>query len=261
MNDRGQPVIHDIASKLGCIRPSPDLPHAFPEGAEDFAELQAQLQAARSDFHSEESGSRKASEDSTNYSPVLDRADRASSSESDHSEYNQTWAQQQQQQVTSRTTRPAVNTHVVKPTPLSLARSSVDGESPYSARASIDASRSVPSPIYTDYQNESPMFRNNSPFSPWAACDEFLTPPSALEFMRQQQFQAIPRSSPMDGSISAPALGLDSNILKAMQCDSMNLAEGTIRPNMLDCNTGYDLSEPMDSITFTGDYEGQMGMA
>jgi hypothetical protein len=65
----------------------------------------------------------------------------------------------------------------------------------------------------------------------------------------------------MDGSISAPALGLDSNILKAMQCDSMNLAEGTIRPNMLDCNTGYDLSEPMDSITFTGDYEGQMGMA
>ena len=53
LNDRGQPVIHDIASKLGCIRPSPDLPVAFPEGAEDFAELQAQLQAARAEIGSE----------------------------------------------------------------------------------------------------------------------------------------------------------------------------------------------------------------
>ena len=65
----------------------------------------------------------------------------------------------------------------------------------------------------------------------------------------------------MDGSIGGPALGLETNVLKTMQFDSLNFAEGTIRPGMLDCNTGYDLTEQMDSIIFTGDYESQMGMA
>lgn len=259
MNDRGQPVIHDIASKLGCIRPSPDLPYAFPEGAEDFAELQAQLQAARSESHSDDSGSRKVSEDSSNYSPALDRTDRASSSESDHSDYNQIWAQKQR--VAAKANPPAINTTILKPTPLNLARPSLDDDSTYSARGSFDTSRSMPSPIYTDFQTESPMFRNTSPFSPWSAGDEFLTPPSALEFMRQQQYQVIPRSSPMDCSIGGPTIGLETNILKAIQFDSLNFAEGTIRPGMLDCNTGYDLTEQMDSIIFTGDYEGQMGIA
>jgi hypothetical protein len=41
LNDRGQPVIYDIVSRLGCIRPSPDLLVAFPECAEDVAELEA----------------------------------------------------------------------------------------------------------------------------------------------------------------------------------------------------------------------------
>jgi len=65
----------------------------------------------------------------------------------------------------------------------------------------------------------------------------------------------------MDGSIGGPALGLEINVLKAMLFDSLNFAEGTIRPGMLDCNTGYDLTEQIDSIIFTGDYESQMGMA
>lgn len=267
MNDRGQPVIHDIASKLGCIRPSPDLPYAFPEGAEDFAELQAQLQAARSDSHSDDSGSRKASDDSS-YSPALDRTDRASSSESDHStlskDYNQMlWAQQQRAAAKANT--PAINTTILKPTPLNLAqRISIDNDSAYSARASFDTSRSMPSPIYTDFQTESPMFRNSSPFSPWSAGDEFLTAPHILEGAAQylrQPYQVVPRSSPMGGSISGGAIGLEPSVLKAMQYDSLNFAEGTIRPGMLDCNTGYDLSDQMDSIIFNGDYESQMGMA
>jgi hypothetical protein len=265
MNDRGQPVIHDIASKLGCIRHSPDLPYAFPEGAEDFAELQAQLQAARSDSHSDDSGSRKASDDAS-YSPTLDRTDRASSSESDHStlskDYNQMlWAQQQRAAAKANT--PAINTTILKPTPLNLTqRVSIDDDSAYSARASFDTSRSMPSPIYTDFQTESPMFRNSSPFSPWSAGDEFLTAPHILDGAAQylrQPYQAIPRSSPMDGSISGGAIGLEPNVMKAMQFDSLNFAEGTIRPGMLDCNTGYDLQ--MDSIIFNGDYESQMGMA
>jgi hypothetical protein len=256
MNDRGQPVIHDIASKLGCIRPSPDLPHAFPEGIEDSAELQAQLQTARSESHPDDSGSREAPEDAS-YSPALDRNDRASSGESDYSilsnDYNQMfWAQQQR--AAAKTNTPAINTTMLKPTSPNLAqRVSIDDGSIYSARASFKASHSMPSPIYADFQTDSSMFRNSSPFSPWLARGEFLTKPHILEGTAQylrQPYQAIPRSSPTDGSISGGAIGLQPNVLKAMQFDSLNFGEGTVRPGMLDYNTRYDLQ--IDSIIFNG---------
>ncbi|CAK7199437.1 Fluconazole resistance protein 1 [Sporothrix eucalyptigena] len=49
LNERGQPVIHSIASKLGCIRPNndPDLPmgsSVFPENEQDLSELASQLE-------------------------------------------------------------------------------------------------------------------------------------------------------------------------------------------------------------------------
>ena len=254
INDRGQPVIHDIASKLRCIRPSPDLLYAFPEGAEDFAELQAQLQVARSDSHN------------TSDSPALDRTDRASSSESDHStlskDYNQMlWAQQQR--AIAKANTPTINTTILNPTPLNLAQKvPIDDDSTYSARASFEASRSLPSPIYTYFQTESPKFRDSSPFSPWSAGDEFLTAPHILDGVAQylqRQYQSIPRSTPIDGSISGAAIGIETNVLKAMQFNSLNFEAGTFRLGMLDCNTGYDLQ--MDSIIYNGDYESQMGMA
>ena len=69
INYRGEPTIHDIVSKLGCIQPwQPDRLYTFPEGAEVFAELQAQLQAAQAEMGSEK----------------LDCIERASRSESDH---------------------------------------------------------------------------------------------------------------------------------------------------------------------------------
>lgn len=264
MNDRGQPVIHDIASKLGCIRPSPDLPFAFPEGAEGFAELQAQLQAARASL--DDNGRRKHSEDSAYSSPAMDRTERASSSESDSddvsSEYNQQQWSQQQQQRSAKAIPPAIKTEF-KPTSSKLAQqtSMTDKELQHSARTSYDAAGSLPSPIYTDFTTESPMFRNASPFSPWSAGDDFLGQPHALDFtsnyISQQQFQ-MPRPSPL----SSRPLGSDSDALKAMQVnDGLNFADGTIRPNMLDCNTGYDLNDQMDSIIFTGaDYEPNLGM-
>ena len=49
LNDRGQPVIHDIATRLGTIRPNSDvdLPvhSVFPEDEADLADLAAQLEA------------------------------------------------------------------------------------------------------------------------------------------------------------------------------------------------------------------------
>jgi hypothetical protein len=263
MNDRGQPVIHDIASKLGCIRHSPDLPYAFPEGAEDFAELQAKLQAARSDLGAEDAANRKQSE-SSHSSPSLTRTERASSTESNHSlpseDSNQMlWAQQDRQTATK------------KPTPLKIVqRNSLDDESAYSARASFDTTGSMPSPVYTDFPSaQSPMFRKASPFPPWAAGDGFLGQPHALDltaqYMRGHQQPAlagVPGSSPLDGSASM-GLGLEPDVLKAMQIsDGMNFADGTIRPNMLDCSTGgYDLNDQLDNIIFGNEYESQMGRA
>ncbi len=47
LNDRGQPVVHNVASKLGCLRPNSDVdlpPNAtFPEDAAGMAELARQL--------------------------------------------------------------------------------------------------------------------------------------------------------------------------------------------------------------------------
>ncbi|TVY82019.1 Fluconazole resistance protein [Lachnellula suecica] len=262
LNDRGQPVIHDIASKLGCIRPSPDLPYAFPEGADDFAELQAQLQAARSEMNSEDRGSRKLSEDSS-YSPAMERTERASSSESDHSniskDYNQIIMSQQRQDVERSA---GVRTPVSKPRPLSVAqRPMFDKEPSYQGRASIDTSRSIPSPIYSDFQTDTPMFQNTSPFAPWSGGEDFLGQPHALDLTAhymKQQTQSIPRSSPMNGSVGL-ALGLETNVLKAMQLnEGMNFADGTIRPTMLNCNTGFELTDQMDLMY--NDYESQMGM-
>jgi hypothetical protein len=43
--------------------------------------------------------------------------------------------------------------------------------------------------------------------------------------------------------------------------DGLNFAEGTIRPTMLDCSQGFDMPDQMDSMLYSGDYEGQMGIA
>ncbi|RFU27060.1 hypothetical protein B7463_g9290, partial [Scytalidium lignicola] len=247
LNDRGQPVIHDIASKLGCIRPSPDLPYAFPEGAEDFAELQAQLTAARAEMAAEDNGNRKMSDnDSSAYSPALSRADRASSTESDHSQlskdYNQMLQSQQQQQQAqlqaTRSGKPAnINTNMIKAMPYDDAYT----------RTSFDNNTS---PIFTDFQTDSPagMFRSTSPFPSWSATgangDDFLAPASALNLTAQymgQQYSSMPRSQ--------MGLGL------AMQLnEGLNFAnDGTIRPGMLDCGGPMEMGDQMDNVIFAAD--------
>jgi hypothetical protein len=85
LNDRGQPVIHNIASKLGCIRPNTDIDlpvHSiFPEDEAGMAELAHQLEE-----HQKEHGGQKEVKGETD-SSSCNRTDRASSSELDHSDY------------------------------------------------------------------------------------------------------------------------------------------------------------------------------
>jgi hypothetical protein len=246
LNVRGQPVIHDIASKLGCIRPSLDLPYVFPEGAEDFAELHLQLQATGSEMGSENTGGRKQLGDSSRSSPALERTDRVSNSESDHSNFSgdfnrMMWSQQRR---TTKALLP-VNTPILRQTPLKIAQDSIfDEEATSHSRTSFDTTASMPSPIYTDLQTESPMFRKGSPFSTWSGGDGCFEPAHAIEFtahyVRQQQLQSMPRSSPLAGQ----SLSLDGDVLEAMQMhDGLKFADGTIRLNMLDCNAGYNMSD------------------
>lgn len=84
LNDRGQPVIHNIASKLGCIRPNSDIDlpvhSVFPEDEAGLAELARQLEEQQKEA-SVVAGSRQETESSCN------RTDRASSSDLDHSDF------------------------------------------------------------------------------------------------------------------------------------------------------------------------------
>ncbi|KXJ93904.1 hypothetical protein Micbo1qcDRAFT_39893 [Microdochium bolleyi] len=88
LNDKGQPIIHNIATKLGCIRPNADIdlpPHSvFPEDEAGMEQLAAELlaQQPEQDLAMHEV---KMERNST----TDDRSDRASSSELDHSDYEQ----------------------------------------------------------------------------------------------------------------------------------------------------------------------------
>ncbi|KAK8013742.1 hypothetical protein PG991_009335 [Apiospora marii] len=87
-NDRGQPVIHDIATKLGCIRPNADAdlpPHSvFPEDEAGLAKLAAELEVQQKERESQASVEVKFEAGSAGNS-----TDRASSSEFDHSDFEQ----------------------------------------------------------------------------------------------------------------------------------------------------------------------------
>ncbi|KAK2001186.1 hypothetical protein LX36DRAFT_570717 [Colletotrichum falcatum] len=86
LNDRGQPVIHNIAQKLGCIRPNSDIDlpvhSVFPEDEAGLAELARQLEEQQKERDVEKAI--KAEADSAS---SCERSDRASSSEVDHSEF------------------------------------------------------------------------------------------------------------------------------------------------------------------------------
>ncbi|KID89524.1 C6 transcription factor [Metarhizium guizhouense ARSEF 977] len=85
LNDRGLPVIHDIAQKLGCIRPNSDIDlpvhSVFPEDEAGMAELARQLEEQQN----KDGDSQKDLKDTD--SPSYQRNDRASSSELDHSDF------------------------------------------------------------------------------------------------------------------------------------------------------------------------------
>lgn len=88
LNGRGQPLVHNIAQKLGCVRPNSliDLPghSVFPGNMVDMNELARQLKQQPHE-HDEVKDNRDV--ESATYA----RADRASSSEVDHFDLEQVY--------------------------------------------------------------------------------------------------------------------------------------------------------------------------
>ncbi|KAJ0160763.1 Fluconazole resistance protein 1 [Colletotrichum tanaceti] len=86
LNDRGQPVIHNIAQKLGCIRPNSDIDlpvhSVFPEDEAGLTELARQLEEQQKERDIENAIKVEADSASS-----CERSDRASSSEIDHPEF------------------------------------------------------------------------------------------------------------------------------------------------------------------------------
>lgn len=230
ITDRGQPIIHDVASKLGCIRASPDPLIVFRDVSEDFATIEAQHQAAQSPANSEDTNGRTYFEEST-YSQALDPAEPVSDSESEHSslpnDYNQFWPQQRQP--------PNIVPDEIKldRMPLNLL-----SDNNYRSQVSSDSSCTFQPPICTDLEAQFLMFRNDSPFPSWLGQTDFMDPAPALDltahYLGGQQMQGLPRVS-----------ASDINRVKPIQfSDNLHLAKGIID----DCNTSFDESDPSVNI-------------
>lgn len=186
MNDKSQPVIHDIASKLGCIRDSPDLPYAFAEGEQDFVELQARIQNTPCESAAEEVGRYIKTEALSPAPSGSQRAERASSSESEHS--NGTG-----------------DRHPINASPHEAADR--DARRPCS---SLDASYGVPSHMYT----ESPAF--GASYAPWPYPDGLLGPGAALESTSSSYARPLARHADVE------AFAHDGTIRPGMlECNSV----------------------------------------
>ncbi|KAI1875954.1 uncharacterized protein JN550_001450 [Neoarthrinium moseri] len=87
LNDRGQPIIHNIATLLGSIRPNADAdlpPHTvFPEDEGGLSKLAAELEVQQRERESH------VPDHTSETDSTCNRTERASSSELDHSDFEQ----------------------------------------------------------------------------------------------------------------------------------------------------------------------------
>jgi hypothetical protein len=237
LNGRGQPVIHDVASKLGCIRSSLDLPDNFPEAAEDSEKAQGQIQAVQSELYLRDTRSPKCARD---FSPALDCTDRVSITESDYSDlsnHSRTWSQQRQAAEIAPLT--------IKPVGTSFLLEGSFDEKLYS-HTYVDTSHSIPSSIYSEFQTKSPMFRNNPPFSPWSVQDNCLGPVHPLDltahFLGARKIECKPL-------LGCRTQSWEADPLKCMQLSNCsNLVGSTIQTPIVGQSTGFDVSDQMGSI-------------
>jgi len=284
LNDRGQPVIHDIALRLGCVRPSPDLPYGFPEGEEDLEELQAQLEAdaqAEQCTHDRSRGNHTSSLDPSSPRKRPARRDSSASEGSLFSRDLESSAYRKPNLKLKNPASPRRYSHSKHSRSQSLVNPSFEGAPavilpPLTTQSTVSSDSSVHSPIFTSLDSQiSPDAPSTAatPYSPWSASaggDEFLTSVHALhltgQFLQARQKHEYQSTS----TKTTRTLEHDSHMLKAMQlgnvASELDLTDGTLRPGML--NRGSDLTatkfntfDPMDSLLFEGEFEAGLSKA
>ncbi|KAM7213079.1 hypothetical protein V8F06_011554 [Rhypophila decipiens] len=234
LNDRGQPVIHNIASKLGCIRPNSemDLPvHSiFPEDEAGLAELARQLEeqqqkegsaaaaaAATPGVNSSMSSNsnRQISIKQETESICCSRTERASSSELDHSDFEQDYRR-------SAFGPGTASALTMSPASLNYPDfdlSPSDGFSTQSTTTSISSS-------------SLPTF-----------CSPWMTRPGAAFAAAQQQQQAFLASN------GPPPSFLDLDMLNQGLLES---SFGTIKPHVLNCPNPEVMMGMGDPMMYSG---------
>ncbi|KAM3504203.1 hypothetical protein MY11210_008438 [Beauveria gryllotalpidicola] len=207
VNERGQPVVHNIAQKLGCIRPNCDIDlpahSVFPEDETSMAELARQLEEQQPHEHDAPSSHSATTATREGESSAYTRTDRASSSDLDHSDVEQDYRKM------------AFGSHNA----LSL--------SPQSFASGSDFEFST-TPIDLDAGT---MFSTQSSSMPDFS-SSWTEVPKARQ--QQQQPQQQPQQEPSN-TISMPFMQQPSSLqnLVMMNQDAIDADFGTIKPDIL----------------------------
>ena len=236
LNDRGQPVIHDIATKLGCIRPNADAdlpPHSvFPEDEAGLAKLAAELEvqqrerererqaaaAATSEYDHEHEHSRSETDSTCN------RTERASSSELDHSDFEQDYRKalmgQQQQNLQTLS-------------PQSFTTSYSDFETtgkPVGGPREMDSNMEIDPAMYPVQHSPSGPPPAAS-FPPWHAMGR----PASMNMSSQYMPQ------------------MDLDLAELMLSQGVVESEfGTIKPHILSCSNPEAMASGFDPMIYSG---------
>jgi hypothetical protein len=270
LNDRGLPVIHNIAEILGCIRLSPDLPTLFPENEDGFQELERRLKETDgTPIIKPELAERKLSDDSAIADMAsMDAVTSPSEDDPDEKDFNQAiWPQQvpadnQFSPAELYKSPESVFTQDQGFSPSSLPinppQQRISQFQPY-LRLPIhrqSASLNIPSSkadcnILSNSNLSSPI-RTESPFTPWStstlASDDFLGPPSMLDITSSYIY--CNRISDQTRREQRHSESLLSN--PDLISDIARGSHSTVQPTSLDCASFIGME--MDGMSF--DYDG-----
>ncbi|KAL0937676.1 uncharacterized protein CTRU02_207407 [Colletotrichum truncatum] len=220
LNDRGQPVIHNIAQKLGCIRPNSDIDlpvhSVFPEDEAGLAELARQLEEQQKEREADKAAL-KVEVDSAS---SCERSDRASSSELDHSEFEADY----RKAVFGAHNNTNANPMTMSPQSFSTGYTEFD----------VDSVASPIDPTAAMFHNQSPSINT---YPQWTMPRQAAPPPIDLS---QQFFQ-------------------HNNALTSMDMLNQGLIEsefGTIKPHVLSCPNPEVMMGMGDPMIYGG-YDGE----
>lgn len=236
LNDRGQPVIHDIAQKLGCIRPNSDIDlpvhSVFPEDERGMHELALQLEEQQRLEDANGPEPMSAVTMTSQNSSSAQSFTRASSDELDHSDFETDYR--------AAAFGGANKGNMVSMSPQSFTTTNTDfdfGPSPDNAAmfppamagqsTKTSSSSSQPSPAVAQFPNWSVAPSKNDPF--------------AMQFMQHQ-------------AMSMPQLLSQDEQQRLMSQGFLESDFGTLKPHVLSGDNSGAMMGIGDPMIFSADF-------